>query len=124
MCKHENVFARIWAKDGQWIILLGDSKYADARQCGDCGAWLHLGPSSDDSPEVAIKMRASELAARVESVRGLGQKRFLSDIGFDGAEIAGWVSHQYDSEKVPEQDGEWAGWLAREISSHATTEGE
>ena len=33
------------------------------RPCERCGAWLSLGPSSDDSEPVRIEMRAAELAA-------------------------------------------------------------
>lgn len=30
--------------------------------CGSCDAWLSLGPSNDSPPEVALEIRAAELA--------------------------------------------------------------
>lgn len=68
-----------------------------------------------DTPEVLVEIRAAEIAARTPQFPltiGEAQKHM------NGAEIAGWIEHAYDSDKVPEQDGEWAGWLARVIATH------
>lgn len=60
-CKHEVVFARRWVS-GEWIVLLGDSKGADARRCSACHAWLSLGPSDETDERVAVELAAASLA--------------------------------------------------------------
>ncbi len=90
----------------------------DAKRCADCGAWLPLGPSNDEPEAVKVEIRAAELAARVDEQRVRDRWQLMSDVGFDGAEIAGWIENKYDSEKLPEQFGEHAGYLARCIVTH------
>ena len=87
-------------------------------ECLDCGEWLGMGLANDDPMAVAIELRAAEIAAKVTEQRATGKTAFLSDLGCDGAEIAGWIERQYDSEKLPEQPGEHAGYLARCIAEH------
>lgn len=110
--------------------MIGWSKHHKPH-CGDCFVWrvnahgdlisgwcptckttaVH-GPSTD-TPEVLVEIRAAELALGVHDDGGPRLKRFT-----DGAEYAGWIEHAFDSAKVPEQPGEWAGWLARQIATH------
>lgn len=78
--------------------------------CGDCGAWLSLGPARDDDRAVQIEIAAARIAdPSVEAV---------SCSLRDGAEIAGWIGALHDSAKVPDQSAEWAGWLAYHIRNH------
>ena len=87
--------------------------------CGVCGAWMSLGPSDETDPQVALEIRAAELAALYRAIeeRTLkGASRFIESL--DGAELAGWIERQHDSAKVPEQSGEWAGYLAKCIADH------
>lgn len=81
-------------------------------RCIDCGAWLSIGPSNDKPAEVQIEIRAAEIAAHVSDDGAPLVRRF------DGAEHAGWIEHAFDSQKTPEQPGEWAGYLARCIVEH------
>jgi hypothetical protein len=77
-----------------------------------------LGPSSDDDPDVQIEIRAAEIARTyVEFGFLVSRPNGHRDIG-DGAELAGWIERQFDSLKIPEQPGEWSGWLARVIYDH------
>ena len=123
-CKHADQQWYAWWQPGEISPLLGTwhafiqevDGEPDKKLCLDCGTWLPLGPS-DEEP-VAAEIRAAELAARVTEQRARGKSPFLSDIGFDSAEIAGWIECQYDSEKLPEQPGEHAGYLARAIIEH------
>ena len=87
-------------------------------RCGACGAWLPLGPANDSDERVQVEIRAATLAARVLDERAAERLTFLSDIGFDGAEIAGWIERQYDSNDAPSEFGELAGYLARCIATH------
>ncbi len=95
------------------------------RRCLDCGAWLSLGPSNDGGEHreaIAIEVRAAEIAAKWrESAPGREWADFVLADG--GAEHAGWIGHAFDSHKMPEQNGEWAGWLARQIANHDDTQG-
>ena len=90
-----------------------------ANRCSYCGEWLPLGPARDDGEHaaaVAVEVRAAELADRLRRI-----KRFpvlYSSLRFDGAEIAGHITYISDSAKQPEQDGEWAGYLAAAIATH------
>jgi hypothetical protein len=84
------------------------------RQCEDCFAWLPLGKANDEPEAVRVEMRAAEMAASAmdgDLLTGL----------CNGAEIAGWIEAIYDSQKVPEQPGEWSGWLAHYIHDHDAT---
>lgn len=94
-----------------------DSTYDSVRRvlvqiriCHECGAWLSLGPSNDAPPEVQVEMRAAVLDAMYETARRWDE--------LDGAELAGVITFNFDSAKQPEQDGEWAGYLAAAIASH------
>lgn len=78
----------------------------DRMVCIACGAWLSLGPANDEPPAVKVEMRAVELA------------RCSPYADIDGAELAGMIIWNCDSAKQPDQDGEWAGYLAACIASH------
>jgi hypothetical protein len=85
--------------------------------CVTCGELMRLG-TAHDTPEVLVEVRAFELA---QAMRGRSDSvtfGMLNAAGMDGAEVSGWIIHAHDSAKVPEQAGERAGWLAREIHTH------
>lgn len=82
--------------------------------CGFCGKCVSFGPANDAGCEEEI--RAAEIAAL--HTDALVTKRAFAQ-SLDGAEIAGWIEHQYDSAKSPEQPGEHSGYLARCIATHA-----
>ena len=88
--------------------------------CNRCGWQIPLGPTPEPAPGSVewIERRAQELAQAMDDARTSKRPRFFSKLGFDGAEVAGWLEHESDSQKVPEQPGEWAGWLARQIVFH------
>ena len=127
-CRHEWVISYAWVV-GQWdavAVWLGPAYIArvGARRCSDCGAWLPLGPANDGGEHasaVAVEIRAAELAAALRDGHAANNHKraglFYSVLGFDGAEAAGHIAWAVDSAKVPEQDGEWAGWLCGYIAS-------
>lgn len=86
-------------------------KYLTWRECRSCGTWLPLGPS-DEAP-VAVEVRAAEIADKATRRDPLMMSEYT-----DGAEQAGWLVRACDSAKVPDQDGEHAGYLARVIYDH------
>jgi hypothetical protein len=89
-------------------------------KCVSCDEVLSLGPAADDKPEVQIEIRAVDIVTRVLDFAKGKEFRFvfLSKLGCDGVEIAGWLEAKYDSNKLPEQPGEHAGYLARLIYEH------
>lgn len=87
-------------------------------ECARCRAVVSLGPSADDSPEVRVEIRAAELAALPRTWTLALDDSHLYPPNIDGAELAGIIVWNYDSAKQPEQDGEWAGFLAAAIASH------
>jgi hypothetical protein len=113
-CRHPNVFARRWCEggDGQWIVLLGDSRDAHARRCGSCGAWLPLGPATD-TPETAIEVRAAEIAANVADYFAHGKTH---SIYID--EDIGWRVGVRDFDRPWSLSQQHAGYLARCIHDH------
>jgi hypothetical protein len=86
----------------------------------DCGAPMPFGPANDKPDVVKVEVRAAEIAALVKEA---GRTARWSQLGCDGAEIAGWIECKEDSAKLPEQDGEWAGWLAFAIHDHDASHG-
>ncbi len=88
-------------------------------KCITCQAWLSLGPSNDEPPQVQIEMRAAEIAAEP------GQQ-------LTGPEIEGW--HLYGGLMTVSghvlfttdgwlgEHGRWAGYLARCISTHGASD--
>ena len=112
-CPHKHVEARIWSRQWkEWCVVAPTYQgQADALICRDCRAWLGVG-ESDEKP-VAVEVRAAEIAIQ-RGADGDPVHRALAD----GAEYAGWLDHAFDSNKAPDQDDEWAGWLAREIATH------
>lgn len=121
-CKHENadhLMAGNYYSNGkpfQTIVVA-----CEQFRCLDCGAWLSLGPAKDDE-RTAVEARAAEIAT---DWRDLRQSQLSSELRqiCNGAEIAGWIEARFDSAKVPEQDGEWAGWLAQIIDDHDKEQG-
>lgn len=132
-CGHRRVCARIWSEggDGQWMTMLGHDErqpHAHARICADCGAWLSLGPAQDSgrhAAAVAVEIRAAELAQFLRDGHAANKHKraglFYSTLDFNGAEAAGHIEWAIDSAKVPEQDGEWSGWLCGYIAQKEST---
>lgn len=112
-CLHENAEHLmpgecIATMDG---IVFVDPALCEQFRCLDCRAWLSMGESNDDGEAVAIEIRAAELALAIDG----GGYPYFGKMGFDGAEVAGWIECESMSNKQPMQFGEWCGWLAREI---------
>jgi hypothetical protein len=99
-------------------------------RCLDCGAWLSLGPANDADPNVAVEVRAAELAARKFDMEYRLSSRFRTNYG----EVAGWRGEEsIESLQVVDENGErrtdhnvplnldspnWrAGYLARCIAT-------
>jgi len=92
--------------------------YAEISICYRCFDPLPLGPANDSgehAERVAVERRAAEIALTVEGPHWPS----VTAMGWGGAEHAGWIEADYDSQKVPEQDGEWSGWLAHYIYNTA-----
>ena len=110
-CRHP----KRWAMTS-WIAVqkysIGDTWHihVEALRCRGCGELLGMEPASD-TPDVLVEIRAAELALTPLDEITVGSATAVAD----GAEIAGWIDHAFDSAKVPDQPGEWSGWLAREI---------
>ena len=125
-CRHESRHG-LWWHEGRWVVWTAALRFGlrweqmAAHRCNDCNAWVGMGPSRD-TEQTAIEMRAAELAEAVFDVRRADRTALLSELGFDGAETAGWLECMYDSEKPPEQPGEHAGYLARVIVEHTEEE--
>ncbi len=109
-CKHENadhlrpgeVFEPAY---GTLAVLV------EQFRCVDCGEWLSLGPSNDDSDAVRVEIRAAEIAAKAGLFR-----RPQGDIGED----IGWeIAYQDFAHSALVNDAQRAGWLAREIWTHS-----
>jgi hypothetical protein len=122
-CRHENATGYMWreATHGmsilgithQWFhafVQPGDPAHHYRIACSDCGHWLSLGESNDAGPEVAIEVRAAELAASNELPKcndGALEERCVR---------CGWENWIADN-AAPSDD--WhAGNLARCIASH------
>lgn len=104
-CRHSYATMKLWYR--------GTDLVCSALHCERCDEVMPLGPSNDSPPEVQIEIRAAEIAW-LESAHTVRMAMHEGDL--DGAEWACWIEHRFDSAKVPEQAGEWAGWLARQIA--------
>jgi hypothetical protein len=85
------------------------------RVCLDCGHWLSLGPANDRGPEVAIELRAAEIAAGLED--GGCDVSMLEQCGFNDtlAPLRGGGFVSLDSPSV------LAGYLAHCIVTHGAS---
>lgn len=85
-------------------------------ECCDCGFWLSLGPANDSPAEVAIEIRAAEIAAGLTD----NNSDFVMATSFQ--ERRGFWLHSQNAKgrewKVVEDYGDVAGYLAHEIWSH------
>ena len=131
-CKHQ-VIQLQWRWFGRWLDFrprFVDGP-PDAEVCTLCGEWLSLGPANDESADVAIEMRAAELADECRMPVGALSHRF----SVRGAESYGWQGEETIEElqvigrnglrrtdrDVPLDLGNpgWqAGYLARCIYTH------
>jgi hypothetical protein len=112
-CQHENAEHMMPGDTDtpDWSVQV----YAQCEQfrCIDCGAWLSLGPSNDDKPNVREEIRAAEIVAEHDNARGrLG-------VTGDMTEINGWCSHNTEAESHEAGEPAYqAGYLARCIVEH------
>ena len=79
------------------------------RRC-TCGALLAIGPANDQPAAVKIEIRAARIAGR-------------GKLPGKWSESLGWAVHAEAADVAVDHDlakpaGEWAGWLARELSTH------
>ncbi len=89
----------------------------DAKRCLDCGAWLPLGEANDADPNVAIEIRAAEIAADWGRV----PPRCNDDVLENDCAVCGWYEHL---EAIDQATPEWhAGYLAREIATNDAARG-
>lgn len=81
-------------------------------RCVTCRAWLPLGPSNDDGAEVAIEVRAAEIAANDGPIRTCdnAMPRDCEECGWDCWPL---LNAMHDAEPA-----QWAGYLARVIATH------
>ncbi len=80
--------------------------------CLNCLKQLPYGPSRDDSPQVALEMRAAELAQDIENIGAT----ILRRASFEAYGMN--LFHNEPNETAPANDGEWAGYLAAQIAHH------
>lgn len=95
--------------------------------CCECKTYIGLGPSRDDSPEVALEMRAAELAsAQISYAMPLWMQGFATD------EAHGWRDFTDDYKggdcQCRDRPGltarNWhSGYLARAIVNHTDDQG-
>lgn len=111
-CRHRNRKCYGWHRaDHGWREAPYLAPYqAAAVRCEDCGAWLPLGPSNDDSPEVQIEKMAAKMAADT------GDEECPSPDRWSFLACTGWYMHMFGNE--PRRDEEWVGYLARVIARH------
>jgi|SRR6187551_2442352 len=96
----------------------------EVRVCALCRAPLPLGESNDAPDEVQVEQRAAEIAQEIADVTAKraknktlkGRDVCYRHLSMDGAEHAGHLTMMSGSAKVPEQPGEWAGYLAAYIA--------
>lgn len=84
------------------------------RRCCACGETLPHGEAREEGEHaeaVAVELRA---AALVAGYRKAGRLSLGKTVRYDDV---------HDGAKVPEQDGEWAGWIARRIVEHDAEQG-
>lgn len=82
------------------------------RICQACLEWLPLGPSNNDDPNVAVEIRAAEIAGVLRH-RGV-----IED--YDEREADGFAAAERNSDYAADPDDHWwhAGYLARCIATH------
>lgn len=124
-CKHKN------ARNLRCVSV--DVPY-DCRRCITCGYYLSLGPANDDDPNVAVELRALEIAAHMFDMQHRLSSRFKTTHG----EIAGWRGEEVIAQlEVIGSNGlrrtdrdiplnldspNWrAGYLARCIATHGAS---
>lgn len=130
-CRHSNVTCWLWSRhDDCWVLAIVQTlsaHYYDRVTCRDCGHWLPLGPSRDDSPAVVLEMRAAELAsAQISYAMPLWMQGFATD------EAHGWRDFTDDDKggdcQCRDRPGltarNWhSGYLARAIVNHTDDQG-
>lgn len=117
-CKHENAdhlkAGDLW-KDHPTAYLGVYLAKCEQFRCLDCGAWLSMGESNDDSEAVQMEMRAAEIAADEDEKMGL-----CEHFGWEG-----YLAPKFSTD--PADAGyanKWhAGYLARCIVTHDDTQG-
>lgn len=106
-CRHERVLHVQLFPSKSEVLVRHD-------ECHDCGAWLSLGPSRDDSPQVVVEIRALDVAELARTNDGADcltgrEKRGYSAYVFDD----GWHGPcHYGDEQFK------AGYLAAAIAAH------
>ena len=112
-CSHKRVEPRFWSRHRlSWLAVPAQmgAINPDAVVCRQCGEWLSLGPSNDEPEAVKVEIRAAEIA--VLSYRGTSNCSI--------AELIGWEDGRNNFDHVvPGNDGQWSGWLARDIATHS-----
>jgi hypothetical protein len=87
--------------------------------CATCGDWLSLGPSSDDTPEVRIEIRAAEIVTEAVG-RGLAA---WDNADYEWYGFLAFINTPTDAYGLTcDEPGFQAGWLARCIATHGTAE--
>lgn len=128
-CKHENADHEAFLF-GHYFMAKADPDEAGAGQrliCIDCGEWLSLGPSNDEPIEVAIELRAAEIAASGYQLHGgkLRSMHWYEGCGWNAADPdPDCIGHDACDRGEPE-DGPMhlAGFLARVIVRHVCNAG-
>ena len=109
-CRHQAKAYTWWTDDrgSRWInILVGSVTLPlDRLVCEVCHEWLPLGPAND-TPETAVEVRASAIAAD-----WWREPR----PGLTNDEVDGLTA--YTADLTPVSDGQLSGWLAAAIYMH------
>lgn len=85
-----------------------------AWRCVKCGDYAILGQATDTGPhaaQIAVEVRAAELAANPDSMRGCGETDDINECEQCGVD-------DYDTGTDPASPAQWAGYLARAIATH------
>ncbi len=97
-------------RDDSWFGY-GESRRIFSARCYVCGAWLPLGPASDDTETVRVEMRAAEL----EPIWSLKLTSITIRRSRDEVDGANYHWRTNGGDYLPSVA---AGWLARELATH------
>jgi hypothetical protein len=128
-CKHENASTKYGECTFENGVIVYEVEY---RECLDCNEWLPMGPARDDgehAEQVAIEVRAAELADSVAEWADAGgddeRRDAFANLASEGEEYGaiifyngGTPGDDSDGGYAADMAAEWAGYLACAIATH------
>jgi hypothetical protein len=117
-CRHRTWSGYVWRIGGCDVpcwFTSASFETPDGKKCLRCNEWLPLGPANDAPAEVAIEVRAAEIAVSVDYGCFL---RHVSCI--DDCAGCGWRDRRADYTPMFTTGDYAAGYLARCIHDHDT----